>query len=484
MAIFTSYNPDQHQLADLVSAIIGAQSGVQIVPSSIQLVYGIGVSEWDDEQRASLSFYDGSLTELGIGAGLLLTSGDSSPPTQNTSGGYSVELEPSHTDAQLQTTVHQAFSGAGTVQDATVLEFQFAVAPGSTGVQFDLVFGSDEYPEWVDSNYVDIAAVYVNDVNYALFNNNPNQPLSILNTNLAAGNFRDNSGHTHPALLPIEYDGVSSKLTIVAPVQEGSNHIRIAVSDTGDQVLDSGLFISNMRAVGYTGAGLALEVIGSDGKDILYGQDFNEVFNLGTGNDLVFLALGDDVIVGSKNSLQGVVLGGELEQFQLSKEGSSWVLQGPAGIKTLADVELVYFDKSGLFAIADEQGNMPWWALALATVQAGQMPDPSLISQWMAGLALASGDAAAYVSTLLEQTPGLTPVGLVQYLGQAVYGWQLEEQQASQIIEDYVGPGKTFEDLSHLVFYVAQTPENISKFAPLVGQPVALPVDPFLPIFL
>ena len=292
---FTVYNPANNSLTQVVNSILAPNSGIVVVPNSIRLKYGSGYGETSTNLQSSVSFYDGSIAALGIGPGLLLTSGDGKPALLNTSSGYSVELTPSETDASLTQAVQTAFEFAGEVQDASTLEFQFTVNnPALTGIRFDLVFGSDEFPEYVDSSFVDIAGVFVNGVNYALFNGNSNQPLSVIGTNLAQGGFQDNTS----GALPIEYDGIMRLVSVVVPVQQGVNTLKIGVADTGDQILDSGLFVSNVRAVPYASGGLLTVVNGTGGNDVLTGLGFNELLDGGAGNDTIRGNGGNDLIVG------------------------------------------------------------------------------------------------------------------------------------------------------------------------------------------
>ena len=109
------------------------------------------------------------------------------------------------------------------------------------------MFGSDEFPEFVDSSYVDIAGVFVNGVNDALFNGNSKQPLSVIGTNLAQGGFQDNTS----GALPIKDDSFMRLVSVVVQVQQGVNTLKIGVADAGDHILNSGLFVSNVRAVPY-----------------------------------------------------------------------------------------------------------------------------------------------------------------------------------------------------------------------------------------
>jgi VCBS repeat-containing protein len=187
--------------------------------------------------------------------------------TTNSDPGYSVAIAPDGVDAG-DDDLEAALSLAGTpaeTKDATYLEFSFNVTdPNIKSITFDLVSGSDEFPQYID-DFVDIAGVFVNDVNYALFDNDPTRPLSVLQRNIASGHFINNTGEPGPAgftgpsaSLPIEYNGVSVPLSIVAPVRLGLNTIKIAIADTGDEGLDSGLFVSNLRSSTETGGGIVL----------------------------------------------------------------------------------------------------------------------------------------------------------------------------------------------------------------------------------
>jgi hypothetical protein len=341
MPTYTLYNPTNTP-AQMASLLLAGNSNISIVPSSVVLKYGTGTvfDVAGSRETASISYYDGSISQLGISPGLLLTSGDGAPPATNTEDGYSVQLSPNNTDADLNTAVKAGFPGAGDVEDATVLQFQFTVTdPNLKGIQFDLVFASDEYPEFSDSSFVDIGAVFINGVNYALFNGKTDQPLSIIDKNLVAGGFRDNASSS----IPIEYDGVSVKLTIVAPVQAGVNTIKIAVGDTGDQIYDSGLFVSNMRAVPFTGTGLGTVVQGTGGNDNFVGGNFNEVFDLGLGNDFATGNGGDDLLLGGLG-IDTAIYTTILANLTIAKSSSGYAVTdktGVQGIDTLVDVERV-----------------------------------------------------------------------------------------------------------------------------------------------
>lgn len=337
MPAFTLYNPATDTTSGLVAALLSPTPGISIDTDSIDLTYGTSDSFTSDgiSNTASVAFYDGTIPGLGMSSGLLLTSGDGNPPASNTQSSYGLELTPSETDADLNASVHAAFPTAGDVEDATVLAFDFTVNDANlVSIKFDLVFGSDEYPEFKDSSFVDIAGVYINGVNYALFNNQADQPLSVLGTNFSAGNFKDNES----GAISLEYDGISNLLTVIAPVKQGVNTIKIAIADTGDQIYDSGLFVGNIHAVDFSGSGLALETKGTGANDFIQGADFNESFDLGDGNDIVSGGKGNDVLNGG-NGFDAAIFSGNFSTYDLNKLFTDHVIVGPDGEDSLVNIE-------------------------------------------------------------------------------------------------------------------------------------------------
>ncbi len=280
--------------AEIAAAVLGnTPQGLSFDAGSLSLTAG----------AASAMYYDGSLAPLGIGAGILITSG-SMPGLGNTVGWFGQDNAMAGSTA-LDTVVNTVFNTVS--YDATTLSFSFTVTDASiTGISFKAIFGTDEYPEWVDQ-FVDIAVVMVNGVNVALFNNDPLAPLSVIGSNLAANYFIDNTGNIDPAtgqaipgmasLLPIEYDGVSHLLNISAPVHMGVNTISIAISDTGDHIYDSGLFISALAATTIPGGGVSLPVDGTLNDDSLTGSLASETIDAKAGNDSIDAGGGNDTVL-------------------------------------------------------------------------------------------------------------------------------------------------------------------------------------------
>jgi len=484
MAAFTLYDPATHSLSSLTSALLSPSSGISIDISSIQLKYGettdfgsfdLQTPDFEFPTKTSLSFYDGSITELGIGAGLFLTSGDADPPRTNTESGYGLFLTPSESDTDLNISVKSAFPDAGEVQDATVLEFQFNVTdPSLTNIKFDLIFGSDEFPEFSNSDFVDIAGVYVNGVNYALFNNKTNQPLSILDTNLDAGNFRNNENTT----IPLEYDGISNLLKIIAPVKSGVNTMKIAIGDTGDQIYDSGLFIGNVQAVNFSGAGLALTTFGTDGNDpFVQGKEFNEIFELGDGNDNVAGGLGDDVLNGG-NGFDAAIFSGSFSQYSLVNTPSGHTVSGPDGNDTLVDIEFALFGDE-LFALDTHAGDATYNTYALLNAAFDTAPSAEILSPWVVQEMTGASPATLAQNMIDTLAPGISNGILVTYLFQTVAGITPTQAQ----IDDFsalIGPGGIFPTQGDFFAAASQLELNTNEFASIVGTPIALDVSFFV----
>ncbi|WP_284617758.1 choice-of-anchor L domain-containing protein [Aquabacterium humicola] len=392
MATFTPYTGNGAGDTALVAAL-SPSAGLAIDAASIVLVHA------GDGAGGSVNFYDGSLAALGIGAGLLLTSG-TTPGTANTmpwfgqdnSGGPGTFY---NGDADIDAVVNAVFKTQSF--DATTLSFDFTVTDlSATSISFDLVFGSDEYPEWVDQ-FVDAAVVLVNGVNVALFNHDPMHPLSVIGSNLAAGYFQDNE---NPATaLPIEYDGVSHVLKIVAPILPGGvvNHLKIGIADTGDHIYDSGLFIANLTAGNIPGSGVVNPGTGcDDGDNSVSGSAQDEYFDLKAGNDTAYAGGGDDIVVAGAGDDQ--VYGGSGND-QLEGDAGNDLLDGGSGIDTAC-----YAGSSADYTVAPAGGGF-----SVSAGPGGSDGIDTLLNMEQAKFSDGLFGIAADGSLLPVTDPGVTP---------------------------------------------------------------------------
>lgn len=448
MAINTVVNLSGTQPDLLVQDLLASTSGIAVVAGSVSLrASGPGaVNRFDAVTGQALGFST---------AGLLLTSG-ATPGTSNTLTWFGADNSGTtgfnNGDLDIDTVVNTVFQTQS--YDATALAFDFSVSdPQATSLSFDLVFGSEEYPEWVDA-FVDSAVVIVDGVNHALFNKDPKAPLSVISSNLAAGYFQDNAAGT----IPIEYDGISGLLRIVAPLDPGRaiHSIKIAIADTGDHILDSGLFIANLRAGTDPGAGVMFNPGGgSAGNDTCIGSSKDEYFDLLAGDDLVYAGAGADIVVAGagndkvyggsgSDALKGdagddLLDGGTdpgssagdlsidtavysaahgLYAATLASDGHL-ILDGSAageGIDALYGIEQVQFS-DGLFQL---DGSGQFIALTVAPPAPAPANQPGMVEITDAGGAVLSGAAAVGV-TLMAQVSD--PQGCSGAIG---YQWLLD----------------------------------------------------------
>lgn len=199
--------------------------------------------------------FDGSGTILGLNAGVVLTSGAAGnavgPDNANSLGqGYGNAGDPDLT----------VLASGFNTYDAAILEFDFV--PQSDTLRFNYIFGSEEYPEYVNSGYNDIFGFFISGPgisgpftggaeNIALIPGT-STPVAIDNVNNGYSGSEPSSGpctncqyyvdnSSGPA---VQYDGYTTVLTaraVVTPCQ--TYHIKIAIADAGDPALDSGVFL-------------------------------------------------------------------------------------------------------------------------------------------------------------------------------------------------------------------------------------------------
>jgi len=186
---------------------------------------------------ASGYFSGGIDAGIGIESGIVLTSGAASNlnGTSNTSDGITWNNGLGG-DADLTNLVGQ------TTYDATVLEFDFASS--GDAAYFNYVFGSDEYNEYV-YNFNDVFGFFVNGTNIALIPGTTT-PVSINTVNLTDNSgYYNNNDPSDGIFYAFEYDGFTDVFTasIVDLTPGDIYHIKLAIADTADHALDSGVFL-------------------------------------------------------------------------------------------------------------------------------------------------------------------------------------------------------------------------------------------------
>src|SRR6185503_17058852 len=141
--------------------------------------------------------------------------------------------------------------------DATVLEFDFEPNDwNATTLLFSYVFTSDEYNEFVTTQYNDVFAFWVNGITCALVprlgpapdpvtintvnRDNPFGGPDARNPLLYRNNDLDDGGGS----INTEMDGLTVVLSCQAPIlPRATNHIRLAIADASDGIFDSNVMI-------------------------------------------------------------------------------------------------------------------------------------------------------------------------------------------------------------------------------------------------
>ena len=200
----------------------------------------IGQSDADGAQQGLFTTIGPSILGGGFNSGIVLTSGYASNVVGPNESSLQGKDWGSAGDADLD-----AFTG-GTTGDTNSLSFDFVIDPTITQLGFNYVFGSEEYNEFVDSQYNDAFGFYVDGKNIAVLPGS-GDPVTINNVNLGKNSafFRDNTTAGSP--LNTELDGLTT--TLYADVFHSLDpslkvhHIKLTIADTRDTVLDSAVFI-------------------------------------------------------------------------------------------------------------------------------------------------------------------------------------------------------------------------------------------------
>ena len=229
--------------------IISTTSDATALANNI-LGSGINILSASYQGDANQSGFFDNDTTLGMGAGIILSTGsafDAEGP--NTADSTSVNTS-SPGDADLQ-----ALIGGSTVNDAAVLTIEFEFNGGGGGdLFFNYAFASEEYNEFVNSQFNDVFGLFVNGTNIATAPDG--NPVSINNVNCgnpvtpstgpncSIFNNNDPSDTTNPAPFDIEYDGFTDVLQAQAlGLGSGTHTLKIAVGDVVDSSWDSAVFI-------------------------------------------------------------------------------------------------------------------------------------------------------------------------------------------------------------------------------------------------
>ena len=245
----------QTNLQQLAQAITGP--GVQI-SNPVITCHALGFGEFT---------YSGSA--MSVSNGVILTTGRiTDAPGPNNNGGSNWFAQNTAGDPLLNAVTSR------TTRDAC--KFEFDIIPAGDSLQFDFVFGSEEYNEWVGSQYNDVFGFFISgpgivgdpgagsDKNIALI---PGTSTAVTINNVNNGSnsayYQDNTGGT-----ATQYDGYTVGLSAKTAVTAcNSYHLKLVVADATDRKFDSGVFIDQVRSSTVTMSSFTL----NGGPDLIEG---------------------------------------------------------------------------------------------------------------------------------------------------------------------------------------------------------------------
>ncbi|MFN9596230.1 MAG: choice-of-anchor L domain-containing protein [Bacteroidota bacterium] len=247
----------------LASAFIATSSFAQLTLSPatpaqmVANLLGPGVTAtnitWTGSPAARATFTCGGTCSLGFPAGIMLSTGNASGQTSPASYFAST----SHNlagDAQLAPLA----PGGLTTNDAAILEFDFSVA--SDSVKFEFIFGSEEYNDYVNTNFNDVFAFFISGPGITGSQNMAVIPTTTTGSSIVSINNVNNGGPfpgtaSGPCTNCQYYvdnvngtsfflDGHTVPLLAKARVRPCETyHMKITIADVGDWVFDSDVFL-------------------------------------------------------------------------------------------------------------------------------------------------------------------------------------------------------------------------------------------------
>jgi Ig-like domain CHU_C associated len=264
--------------ANAVAVTTKDMSGGLTADEIVKTLTGAGVTisniKVTGSPKAIGTFTGGNADGLDIDEGVIMSTGlvsTAAGPNTSESTSFSFNLPG---DAGLD-----ALIAPNKTHDAIILEFDAVTSSPTFSIRY--IFASEEYKEFVGSAFNDVFAFFVDGTNIALVPGS-SDPVAVntINFKKNAGLYKDNPANS--GNFGTSFDGFTVQLTAVATVSAGTpHHIRLAIADATDTVLDSAVFLAKG---GIAGTGVTTAVIpdlsafgASDGVVLATNLDENNI---------------------------------------------------------------------------------------------------------------------------------------------------------------------------------------------------------------
>lgn len=216
----------------LGNALAGGATGIQVT--------NITLSSQSSNGANSIGTY--TLTEsndtYGLFApGVVISTGDVADYETGDSGSGSNTTDYGVAATPEQTALLSPISGQDDHFDVTQLTITFNQEVGFDTVFFNVVFGSEEFPEFVEAGVNDAFGLFLNGENIAFVNGLP--------VNIDHPDFEDVSGTELDGVLQSDGQSVITFSGLVGGGTTG-NTLTFILADSGDSVLDTTIYISSL----------------------------------------------------------------------------------------------------------------------------------------------------------------------------------------------------------------------------------------------
>ncbi|MDQ1697643.1 MAG: hypothetical protein QOJ03_2996 [Frankiaceae bacterium] len=258
--------------------------------------------------------FSGGTDVIGIDSGVALSTGFLGTPNETCTsnsllGPNDVSNASCSNDTPGDADLDALVPTATLTADAAVIEFD--VVPETSKLVFNYVFGSEEYNEFVNTDFNDVFGLFVNGQNCAVV---PGTSTPVAVNNVNGGNpigtgasnsefFRDNDPADFSGSAPYDtqLDGLTTQLECSASVEPGTtNHVKLGIQDVGDTSYDSVVLIKAGSFVS-GGADTAMNVsLDNAVETVQYSDPVDVTAHLSSGTDPVVgqsvtLTMGSDV---------------------------------------------------------------------------------------------------------------------------------------------------------------------------------------------
>lgn len=252
-------------LFSILLILVGVNSYAQLItqggisPTNLvqNILLGNGVSVSNISYSGSPGAIGGFTTgpqNMGLTSGIVITTGTIQNNGDGPQGPNNRDDAGTNNGYPGYSLLNNALGGNGQTYNAARLEFDFI--PYSDTIRFRYVFGSEEYPEFVGSDYNDIFGFFITGPGFPT----PTNIALVPNTSdvVAINSVNGGNPTTNPQVpstnsqyyvsnnngTVVQYDGYTKVLEAVARVQCGQTyHLIMAIADVGDGIYDSGIFL-------------------------------------------------------------------------------------------------------------------------------------------------------------------------------------------------------------------------------------------------